>query len=166
MFRRQRLGRRRRIVERTETQRQIDAIAQEIAPQVIHLQLDPQRRMLIEERRQVRNHAADRERRRQPDTQGSPQFAGPARVMLRFFQRLQERLDPRQVIRARFGEHDRARRSRQEHGTDLFLERGNDPRRRWLRVPELTASPGKAPGARHPHEEPQRRQGVTHVSHE
>ena len=122
--------------------------------------------MAREKSRQARNDLPGGDAGRQGHAQDSAQLAGAAGRLIGFLESVEERLDSAKVFAARLGENDCAGRSRQEWCTYFALQRGDDPRRRGLRDGQLAPGAREAPSPGNTHEQPQRREKITHVKDE
>jgi hypothetical protein len=117
-----------RIRQRSEAKRHVDALGHQVLVAIVQREIDAQCRMKLHEGRQPRDHFPQPETQGQRDTQGATQLAGSARGVIGLFQRHQDRLDSRQVVRARFRQRQASSGARHQSRAHLTLELTGDAR--------------------------------------
>ena len=78
----------------------VDSLADQVLPFVLHYYLELDMRMLVGERRKTRDHVAQGEARWHADTKNASQLAPAANALIRLVERIEDRLDTREVIRS------------------------------------------------------------------
>jgi hypothetical protein len=150
------------IHQRSEAKRDIDALGHQVLVAIVQQQIDVQHRMKRHEGRQPRNHFSHAETQWQRNAQRSTQLTSATRGVIGLLQRRQDRLDSRQVARARLGQGQPSRGARDQARPYLTLEFGGDARCGGLGKAKLPPRPREAPRAGDALEKPKGQETVAH----